>query len=168
MEVQVVGLDWKFLFIYPDQGVASVNELVVPAGREIAFTITADGPMMSFMVPRLGGQIYAMAGMETQLHLVAGEEGDFRGLNTQFNGRHFHEQKFVLRAVDEARFEAWLERVRRAPALDGERYAALARPSVVPRPLAFGRTAPDLFEAIVGKYHHDGEGQGHAHGSPAP
>lgn len=153
LRVQVIGLDWKFLFIYPDEGVASVGELTVPAGREIAFEITADGPMMSFMVPRLGGQIYAMAGMRTQLHLVAGEVGDFRGLNTQFNGSHFHEQKFVLHARSEVAYRAWIERARAAPNLTEASYVRLAQPSTIARPLLFGGTSPELFERVIGKYH---------------
>ena len=154
VKVEVVGLDWKFLFIYPDEGVASVNELVVPAGREVAFTLTADGPMMSFMVPRLGSQIYAMAGMKTQLHLVADHPGNFRGMNTQFNGSHFHEQKFVLKARDEAAYHQWLNQARAAPPLDEARYAELAQPGTVARPLIFGSVSSGLFDTIMAKYDH--------------
>nr|WP_246205104.1 COX aromatic rich motif-containing protein [Altericroceibacterium indicum] len=156
IEVQVVALDWKFLFIYPNEHVASVNELVIPAGREVAFTITSDGPMMSFMVPRLGGQIYAMAGMKTQMHLSADQTGDYRGLNTQFNGTHFPEQSFVLKARNEAGYRAWLTKARAHPVLDSADYARLAKPATVASPLYFGGISDGLFDEIINKYHHGG------------
>ncbi len=152
VRVQAVGLDWKWLFIYPDEGVASVDELVVPAGRDIAFELTADGPMMSMLVPQLGGQIYAMAGMRTRLHLQADRPGAYRGLNTQYNGRNFARQEFTLRAVSPQGYDRWLREARKAPPLDAPRYARLARPSLVARPLTFGATAPDLFARIMAKY----------------
>lgn len=153
LHVQVVGLDWKFLFIYPGEGIASVNELVIPAGRQIAFDITADGPMMSFMVPRLGGQIYAMAGMRTKLHLIADAPGSYRGLNTQYNGQNFARQKFELKAVGPDEYRQWVRSSRNGPALDMARYAALAKPSVIDRPLRFGRVDDGLFGSIVAAYH---------------
>ncbi|RPF71783.1 COX aromatic rich motif-containing protein [Aurantiacibacter spongiae] len=152
LRIEVVGLDWKFLFIYPDENIASVNELVLPEGREVAFTLTADGPMMSFVVPRLGSQIYAMAGMETQLHLLTDELGDFRGMNTQFNGRHFHEQKFVVRVRDDEGYRDWIAANRAGAPMTLAAYARLARPSTVARPLHFGAVAPNLFDRIVAKY----------------
>ncbi|QWC56726.1 cytochrome ubiquinol oxidase subunit II [Erythrobacter sp. 3-20A1M] len=152
LPVQAVGLDWKWLFIYPEQGIATVDELVVPAGRDIAFDLTADGPMMSFYVPRLGGQIYAMAGMRTQLHLAADAPGGFRGLNTQYNGVDFHRQSFRVRALPPREFAAWAARARSAPPLDVARYAKLVEPSVTARPLVFGRVEPDLFAKVIGKY----------------
>ncbi|WP_206518546.1 COX aromatic rich motif-containing protein [Stakelama tenebrarum] len=169
VRVQVVGLDWKFLFIYPDEGVASVNRLVLPEGREVAFDITADGPMMAFMIPRLGGQIYAMAGMRTKLHLIADRTGSYRGLNTQFNGSHFHEQHFAVQVRDAAGYRRWVEGARAAPPLDGARYAALARPSTVAQPMTFGRAQPGLFDHIVAKYHHAGSPDGALRGvAPTP
>lgn len=153
LRVQVIGLDWKFLFIYPDQGIASVNRLVVPAGRQIAFDITADGPMMSFMVPRLGGQIYAMAGMRTRLHLIADAPGSYRGLNTQYNGSNFAYQRFDLQAVGKDEYRQWVRQAKALPALDKQRYDVLARPSVVEQPLRFGSVEEDLFGAVIESYH---------------
>lgn len=161
LHVQVIGMDWKWLFLYPEQGVASVNELVVPAGREVAFTLTADGPMMSFMVPRLGGQIYAMAGMETKMHLAADKPGSYRGLNTQYNGENFHAQKFILRAVSSREYNQWLSRAKTAPGLSEAGYARLARPSVIDEPMLFGSSPDRLFDRVIAKFHHAG-------GPPAP
>ena len=156
LRVQVIGLDWKFLFIYPDQNIASVNELVVPVGRQVAFDITADGPMMSFMVPRLGGQIYAMAGMRTKLHLIADAAGSYRGLNTQYNGRNFVYHKFEMRAVGEEAYREWVRQSRASAPLDLDRYRRLSRPSVINGPLHFGRVEDNLFTRVVAAYH-DGE-----------
>ena len=156
LRVQVIGLDWKFLFIYPDEDIASVNRLVVPAGREIAFDITADGPMMSFMVPRLGGQIYAMAGMRTKLHLIADAPGSYRGLNTQYNGSNFVYQKFDLQAVSQDEYRQWVRQSKARPPLDQQHYRRLSRPSVVEQPIGFGRVEDDLFAAVIAAYH-DGQ-----------
>ncbi|MEO1968908.1 MAG: COX aromatic rich motif-containing protein [Sphingomonadaceae bacterium] len=155
--VQAVALDWKWLFIYPDQGVASVGQLVVPAGREVALSITADGPMASLIVPRLGGQIYAMAGMTTQLHLLTNRNGDYRGMNTQYTGTGFDQQHFTYRAVGPAQFSAWIARARSGPALDAARYDQLAKPSKLAKPMLFGAPAPHLFELIIAKYHAEGD-----------
>lgn len=108
LPIQVVGYDWKWLFIYPDQGIASVGKLVVPAGRPIAFDLTSDTVMQSFWIPALGSQIYAMGGgMVTRLHLLADAPGTYRGLNTQYNGKGFHEQTFIAQAVSPTDFDIW-------------------------------------------------------------
>lgn len=155
--VQAVALDWKWLFIYPEQGVASVGQLVVPAGREVALSITADGPMASLIVPRLGGQIYAMAGMTTQLHLLTNRRGDYRGMNTQYSGSGFDQQHFAYSAVDPVQFSAWIARARAAPALDAARYDQLTKPSKPAKPMLFGAPAPQLFQRIIAKYHAAGD-----------
>jgi cytochrome o ubiquinol oxidase subunit 2 len=93
LRVEVVGYDWKWLFVYPDEGIASIGELAVPAGRELAFDLTSDTVLQSFVVPALGSQIYAMPGMVTHLHLVAKAPGSFLGENTQYNGEGFEKQK---------------------------------------------------------------------------
>jgi cytochrome o ubiquinol oxidase subunit II len=154
LRVQAIGYDWKWLFIYPDEGIATVNRLVVPQGRNVAFSLTADGPMMSFMVPRLGGQIYAMAGMTTQLHLVADREGHFTGLNTQYNGKGFARQRFQVTAMSPTAFDHWVTKAHAAPALDVEALGRLSRPSVMKKPLVFGQIPQDLFRNVVAKYHH--------------
>ncbi|MFN7092953.1 MAG: cytochrome c oxidase subunit II [Allorhizobium sp.] len=129
LHIQVVGYDWKWLFIYPDQGVATVGEMVFPAGTPIAFELTSETVMQSFWIPALGGQVYAMGGgMVTQLHLMADRPGVFRGLNTQYNGLGFAEQQFNARAVPAAEFNAWVSAVRTEGApLDDRAMSALAR-----------------------------------------
>lgn len=154
LRVQVIGLDWKWLFLYPDQHIATVNELVVPAGRTVSLELTSDTVMQSFLVPQLAGQIYAMAGMRTRLHLRADAPGRFRGENTQFNGMGFQNQSFPVFALSHQDFAAWVARTRRLPArLDASTYARLSAKSSLSHPLAFGAVAPDLFRATIARYH---------------
>jgi len=94
LTVEVVSLDWKWLFIYPEQGIATVNELVIPKDVPVQFKVTSDSVMNSFFIPQLGGQIYAMAGMQTQLHLIANEAGTYKGISSNFSGRGFSGMKF--------------------------------------------------------------------------
>ena len=150
IEVQVVSLDWKWLFIYPAEGVASVNEIVVPAGRPIAFSLTSASVMNAFFVPRLGSMIYTMNGMTTRLHLQADREGSFEGLSSHFSGDGFAGMRFQLRAVAGEAFDRWVEQARRSPdALDRPAYEALARQSRDVAPANFRGVEPGLFEAIV-------------------
>ncbi len=111
LRIQVIGYDWKWLFVYPDFKIASMGELAIPAGRELAFQLTSDTVLQSFFIPALGSQIYAMPGMVTQLHLKAWSPGRFLGENTQYNGDGFEKQKFVASAVDPAAFDAWVRLV---------------------------------------------------------
>ncbi|MEQ3657851.1 MAG: ubiquinol oxidase subunit II [Glaciecola sp.] len=113
LNVEVVGLDWKWLFIYPDYGIATVNELVIPVGASVSLNITTDTVMQSFMVPALAGQIYAMPGMRTKLNILADKEGRFLGENTQFNGSGFTEQKFETIAMTQQDFSNWIAKVKR-------------------------------------------------------
>jgi cytochrome o ubiquinol oxidase subunit 2 len=150
LRVDVVALDWKWLFIFPDQGVASVNRLVVPTGRPIAFRLTSTSVMNSFFVPRLGSQIYAMAGMETRLNLRADAAGSYRGLSANYSGKGFPGMAFTLDAVPPAAFDVWAAQARRGgPALDGHSYAALLRDSENVAPFTYRAVAPRLFDAIV-------------------
>lgn len=163
LEVQVVSLDWKWVFVYPEQGVASVNELMIVAGRPVRFRLTSGTVMQSFMIPRLGGQIYTMAGMVTQLNLLASEPGEFRGLNTQYNGMGFAEQKFMTRAVSQADFNTWATNMRQSkPPLNQAAWARLAQPSVLPAPQFFGSVAEGFFAGVVadftGGHHHKVDG----------
>ena len=163
LEVEVVAQDWKWLFIYPDEGVASVNELVFPAAVPLSLKITSDTVMNSFFLPALGGQIYAMAGMQTQLNLMAGAPGKFRGRNTQYSGDGFSDQHFEAIAMSQDDYAAWIAKVREeGRALDEESYAELAKPSIA-EPVAYYATVePGLFEQIVRKY------AGHGSGVVAP
>src|SRR3984893_9112095 len=108
IRVQVVSLDWKWLFIYPDQGIASVNQLTIPAGTPVSFELTSSGVMNSFWVPQLGGQIYTMAGMVTRLHLQADHPGTYRGLSGNFSGDGFSDMHFAVEAVPAENFTAWV------------------------------------------------------------
>jgi cytochrome o ubiquinol oxidase subunit 2 len=148
-EVQVVSLDWKWLFIYPDQGIASVNALVVPAGVPVHFSLTSASVMNMFFVPRLGSMIATMNGMVTQLHLEADQPGDYYGQSAQFSGDGFSDMQFVLHAVPQEAFAQWVGTVRQAgPALDRAGYSALSRQSSV-SPFTYRTVEPDLFQAVA-------------------
>jgi cytochrome o ubiquinol oxidase subunit 2 len=150
VEIQAVALDWKWLFIYPAQNVATVNRLVIPAGHPVHLSLTSGTVMQSFMVPRLAGQIYVMAGMQTHQNLQADAPGSFLGENVQFNGMGFQNEKFDVVSLDAAGFAHWLAATKAQPnRLDPAAYEALSRRSILAHPLAFGAVAPGLFGRIV-------------------
>ncbi|HEY1943007.1 MAG TPA: ubiquinol oxidase subunit II [Roseiarcus sp.] len=150
VEVQVVALDWKWLFIYPEEGVAGVNEVAVPVGVPIHFTITSSGVMNSFFVPRLGSQIYAMAGMTSQLWLQADEPGTFGGFSANFSGQGFAHMRFDLKALPQDDYAKWIAEAKASGAdLDHNRYAELVKPSTNVSPSAYRSVEPGLFESIV-------------------
>lgn len=150
LEVQAIAADWKWIFIYPEQGVATVNRLVIPVGRPVHFSLTSATVMQTLLVPQLAGQIAVMAGMRTQLNLQADRPSAFFGENTQFNGAHFQDQKFTVDAMDEAGFARWLATVRaQTNRLDPTEYQKLTRRDVVSQPLAFGAVQPGLFDRVV-------------------
>ncbi|RYF33749.1 MAG: ubiquinol oxidase subunit II [Comamonadaceae bacterium] len=149
LDIQVVSLDWKWLFLYPEGEVATVNHLVVPSGRPLRLHLTSASVMNSFFVPQLGSQIYTMAGMATQLHLQADHVGSFPGLSAQFSGERFSDMRFVVNAVKPQDFEAWLAKAKSGPdALDMGAYRTLAQPGVSAAATYTLRT-PELFDAIV-------------------
>ena len=149
-EVQAVALDWKWLFIYPDLGIATVNELAFPADRPLHLRITSDVAMNSFMIPALGGQIYAMAGMETQINLRSNAPGRFQGRNMQFSGAGFPEQTFDVLALSDADFTAWAAKVRRSPnRLDLDALATLRQQSIDHPVMHFHPAPPSVFESIL-------------------
>jgi cytochrome o ubiquinol oxidase subunit 2 len=150
LQVQVVSLDWKWLFIYPQQHVASVNSLVIPAGVPIHFQLTSATVMNSFFVPQLGSQIYTMAGMATELNLLADQPGDFSGMSAQFSGDGFSDMRFRVTAMPQAQFDAWIAAAHGSPPLDAPAYAALAADHMSTSSLTFGSVAGDLFHHIVG------------------
>ena len=153
LEIQVVALDWKWLFIYPEQNVASVNELYVPINRPLSFKITSATVMNSFFIPRLGGQIYAMAGMETELHLIADQSGRYFGENTQFSGRGFPHQNFVAIASSESDFNAWLARAREShQKLDQQAFDSLSQASVEHPITYYATVAPGLFQHVIATF----------------
>jgi cytochrome o ubiquinol oxidase subunit 2 len=150
VRVQVVSLDWKWLFIYPDQGIASVNQLTIPAGTPVSFELTSSGVMNSFWVPQLGGQIYTMAGMVTRLHLQADHPGTSRGLSANFSGDGFATMRFNVDAVPVESFAQWVDATRNAgPLLDAQAYADLAKPSSAVPPFTYRAVAPNLFDGIL-------------------
>jgi cytochrome o ubiquinol oxidase subunit II len=153
MRVQVVALDWKWLFIYPDQNVASVNEMAVPVGTPLQFDITADAPMNSFWIPQLGGQIYAMPGMATHLNLIADKAGSYDGLSANISGRGFSGMRFQTIAGSESDFSIWLQGARlQSGTLDMKAYNQLSKPSTQNAVAYYSSVTPDLFNKIVDKY----------------
>ena len=149
LDIQVVSLDWKWLFLYPQEGVATVNQLVVPSGRPLRLHLTSASVMNSFFVPQLGSQIYTMAGMVTQLNLQADHAGSFPGLSAQFSGEGFSDMRFTVDAVSPEDFKTWLAKAKSSPqVLDADAYRALAKPGTN-APAAYPLQAPELFDAIV-------------------
>ncbi len=151
-QVQVVSLEWKYLFLYPDQGIASANELVFPADKPVQLVMTSDSAMTSLLIPALGGQVYAMAGMATRLNLLADGPGDFQGRNALYNGDGFADQTFRVRAVSQEEFAKWVASAKQAPALDAASYADLSKPGVLSEPRFYSQAAPEFFQSILDKY----------------
>ena len=165
LDIQVVSLDWKWLFIYPDQRVAAVNELVVPAGVPLHFRLTSASVMNTFFVPQLGSMIYTMNGMATELWLHADEPGTFHGLSGHFSGDGFSDMHFQVRALPAAGFEAWVAAARGAgKALDPAGYTALMQQGVEPRPFLYSAVEADLFDRIVRQKLPPGPGPATEHG----
>jgi len=152
IRIQVVSLDWKWLFIYPDQRIAAVNELVIPAGTPIEFDLTSATVMNSFFVPQLGSQIYTMPGMTTRLNLLADHPGSYPGLSTNFSGDGFSDMRFVVHAVAAADFAAWLARTRETGvSLDTNAYSLLTRPDINAKSETYRSVDPGIFARIVEK-----------------
>jgi len=150
LRVQVVALDWKWLFIYPEQSIASVNQLTIPVGTPVSFELTSAGVMNSFFVPQLGGQIYTMAKMVTRLNLQADHPGKYHGMSAQFSGDGFADMHFIADAVPSAQFAQWVDATRKAgPTLDAQAYADLVKPSKAVMPFTYRSVAPDLFDGVL-------------------
>jgi cytochrome o ubiquinol oxidase subunit 2 len=154
LEVEVVALNWKWLFIYPELGVASVNELVIPQDVPVHFSLTADAPMNSFWVPQLGGQIMVMPGMSTQLNLMATRVGVFQGSSANISGEGFSGMAFTVRAVSANDFAAWASLARLSPSskpLTQETYPLLAATSTYDRVRYYAPVGDGLYTTIVNK-----------------
>ena len=150
MEIQVVALQWKWLFIYPEEGIASVNMLEIPVGVPMHFSLTADAPMNSFWVPQLGGQIMVMPGMSTQLYLRADRAGEYRGVSANISGEGFSGMNFMVRAVSRDEFDRWVASVRSGTTLlDARSYAALALPSSYNTPATYLLAHHGLYDDII-------------------
>ncbi|MBX4190594.1 ubiquinol oxidase subunit II [Candidatus Saccharibacteria bacterium] len=153
MTIQVVALQWKWLFIYPQQNVASVNFVQFPINTPIKFDITSDAPMNSFWIPQLGGQIYAMSGMDTNLNLKASKVGDYHGVSANVSGAGFAGMQFIARASTQASFNSWLNYARQNnTSLTTETYNQLAKPSQNTPVRYYGSTQSDLFDLVIAKY----------------
>jgi cytochrome o ubiquinol oxidase subunit 2 len=150
--IQVVALDWKWLFLYPEQRIASLNEVVAPVDRPIEFRITASSVMNSLFIPALAGQIYAMPGMQTKLNAVINHPGDFEGFSANYSGAGFSDMRFRFQGVDEKAFGDWVQDAARSGGpLGREDYLALEKPSEREPVRQFREVAPDLYEAILNR-----------------
>jgi cytochrome o ubiquinol oxidase subunit 2 len=150
LQVEVVAMDWKWLFIYPEYGIATVNELAAPVDRPIRFHITATGVMNSFYIPAMAGQIYAMPGMETKMNAVINRPGEYVGFSANYSGEGFSNMRFLFHGLDQAGFDQWVAGVRAdGRVLDRETYLALERPSEKTPVTYYGAVEPRLFDAVV-------------------
>ena len=148
--VQVVALEWKWLFIYPEQEIATVNYLAMPVGRPVRFEITADAPMNAFWIPELGGMIYAMTGMKTTLHLVAEEAGEYQGLSANYSGEGFAQMKFTADAMSQEDFDRWvMERKTSLRYLSWQEYVRLSSPGTQVAPIYYAGVESGLHDTIV-------------------
>ena len=156
MLVQVIALPWKWVFIYPEQNIATVNYLEIPVGQQVEYWITADNvPMSAFFIPQLGSQIYAMAGMRTRLHLLANEKGIYDGLNTQYNGDGFSDMHFDVHVVEPTEMQKWFDEVKKShDTLDDVAYSALLAPSENDKPKFFAGVTANLFDNVMMTYMH--------------
>lgn len=150
IEIEVVSLDWKWLFIYPHQGIATINQLIVPAGTPLSFRLTSATVWNSFFVPQLGTMIYTMPRMTTRLNLEADRPGDYQGLSSHFSGDGFAGMQFKVHAIPAQQFAAWTQRAHSSGQnLDASAYAQLLRPSSYVMPAVYGSVVPKLFDSIV-------------------
>ncbi|WEF23926.1 ubiquinol oxidase subunit II [Paracoccus sp. S3-43] len=150
LQVQVVAMDWKWLFIYPEQGVAAVNELAVPVDRPVEFTLTSTSVMNAFYIPAMAGMIYAMPGMQTTLHGVFNDPGEYQGLASHYSGHGFSGMRFKAHALDDAGFEDWVAQAAGSgETLDRARYLELEKPSENVPPMTFAQVDPQLFSRVV-------------------
>lgn len=151
--IQAIALEWKWLFIYPDQHIATVNFVELPAHVPVRFLITSDAPMNSFQIPQLAGQIYAMAGMQTKLNLIANETGDFTGLSTNFSGEGFSNMNFAVKAVPTREFDQWVKGVRKSSdKLTMTMYNQIAQPSENAPVQYFSYATKNLFNNVIMKF----------------
>ncbi|HEY9255057.1 MAG TPA: ubiquinol oxidase subunit II [Stenotrophomonas sp.] len=166
--IEAVSMDWKWLFIYPEEGVATVNEIAVPVDTPLNFRITSDTVMNSFFIPHLGTQIYAMAGMQTKVHLIANEPGEYFGISANYSGHGFSKMGFAVHATDNAGYQAWLQKVKASPtALDDAALQALAanRNDREKYPVTYYASVQGgLFQSLLDKHAHGPHHQGHEDG----
>jgi cytochrome o ubiquinol oxidase subunit 2 len=151
--IQAIALEWKWLFIYPEEGVASVNYLQMPVGTPVRFDITADAPMNAFWIPSLGGQMYAMTGMTNRLNLMAEEEGQYEGRSSNYSGDGFAKMQFTAEAVAPEEYEAWVQEASADPdILSFTEYQTLAEPSTENPVEYYGEVEANLYDKITGQF----------------
>lgn len=153
VKIQVVALQWKWLFIYPEENVATVNFVQFPVNTPVDFEITSDAPMNSFWIPQLGGQVFAMAGMRTKLHLMADEPSIFRGASANISGEGFSGMFFNAKSTSREEFEKWVDEIKNSsPPLNLDSYIKLSEPSSYLPPTTYTLAKDNLFEWILMKY----------------
>lgn len=154
VHVQVIATDWKWVFVYPDLGIATINQLNFPANRPVEFEITSNSTMNTFFIPQLGGQIYAMAGMRTQLHLIANEPGQYRGMSGNYSGNGFSKMNFIATASTEEEFKRWVAQVRgnTSGSFDFETFKRVALPSRGHAIAHFATVEPGLFKKVIDQF----------------
>lgn len=153
MVIQVVAMDWKWLFIYPEEEIATVNELAIPVNTPVEFLITSDTVMNSFFIPHLGSQIYAMTGMENRMNLMADEIGEYPGLSANYSGAGFSGMKFMTLSKSDEDFASWVESVKNSPqALDDANFKQLQTQSYDNKPEHFNAVSPLLFNNIIKRF----------------
>jgi cytochrome o ubiquinol oxidase subunit II len=149
LDIEVISLDWRWLFIYPHEGIASLNRLVVPAGVPLRFRLTSTTVMNSFFVPQLGSQIYAMPNMVTRLNLKADQPGTFEGLSAQFSGDGFSDMRFDLVSTDAEAFKAWVSATKtQSGVLDARTFVELSRPAKADGVQTYAQVSEGLFDRI--------------------
>jgi cytochrome o ubiquinol oxidase subunit 2 len=162
LDIQVISLDWKWLFIYPDEKIAVVNETAFPVNVPVTFHITSDTVMNSFFIPQLGSQIYAMAGMHTEVHLIADTVGEYLGISSNISGLGFSGMHFPARAMSPEDFTRWVSSAKASrKKLDMETYRQLGKPSYHNPVTYFTLAEPRLFQSVIGKYAYGHAGHGH-------
>ncbi len=164
VNVQVIALQWRWLFIYPDHSIASLNELVVPVDRPINFVITSDAPMNSFWIPQLGGQVYAMSGMSTRLHLQADRVGVYRGTSANISGRGHADMKFTTRAVSETEYTEWISKTTRTnKTLTDQMYNEIRKPTIDRSSDRYVVSNAKLYDDVIFRYTQGHMSHGGAH-----
>lgn len=161
LEVQVVALQWKWLFIYPEQNIATLNHLNIPLDRPVRFALTSDAPMSGFWIPALGSQVYAMSGMESQLNLKATKTGAYTGYTTNINGEGYAKMTFTTNVTSQTEFDAWTKKASASDTtMDQAAYDELAKPKSIQDERMYKLADAKLFETIVNKYGHSQSGHG--------
>lgn len=164
LKVQVVSLDWNWLFIYPDQNVASINKLVIPERTPVTFDLTSDTVMTSFFIPELGSQIYVMAGMVTHLNLLADKPGTFIGHNMNFSGDGYAKMNFPTESVTADQFKAWVEQAKASPTpLSQDQFNQVSKPQSGYPVTLYSSVEPDLFNHLVSRFVADRQVEGKVH-----